>query len=118
MGLTVRFFSFFLSFFLKFYPPYHPSTGSDGQCNAMRGRLKEILAFRHSLWTSVSSRRHHVSKLYFGDSNDMMLHGTVVYIMKNDPQGKEIKIDWAAKAEFDELEGITPRMKFYQVYLV
>lgn len=47
----------------------------------------------------------------------MMLHGTVTYVMKHDPQSKDVKIDWAAKAEFDDgQEG--PKMRYYQVYLV
>jgi hypothetical protein len=78
---------------------------------------EDILAFRKSLWTSVSSRKHVVNKIFFGENNDMMLHGTVTYVMKHDPQGKDVKIDWAARAEFeDDQDG--PRMKYYQVYLV
>lgn len=78
---------------------------------------EDILAFRKSLWTSVSSRKHVVSKIFFGENNDMMLHGTVTYVMKHDPQGKDVKIDWAARAEFeDDQDG--PKMKYYQVYLV
>lgn len=47
----------------------------------------------------------------------MMLYGTVTYVMKHDPEGKDVKIDWAARAEFEDgLEG--PRMRYYQVYLV
>ncbi|EEA27633.1 hypothetical protein TMatcc_004070 [Talaromyces marneffei ATCC 18224] len=76
----------------------------------------DILAFRKSIWTSVLSRKHVVAKIFFGQDNDMMLYGTVTYVMKHDPEGKDVKIDWAARAEFEDgLEG--PRMRYYQVYL-
>lgn len=78
---------------------------------------KDILAFRKSIWTAVLSRKHVVNKIFFGEDNDMMLYGTVTYVMKHDSEGKDVKIDWAARAEFEDAqEGL--RMRYYQVYLV
>jgi hypothetical protein len=78
---------------------------------------QEILAFRKGLWTSVASRHHTPTKIFFGGDNDLMLFGTVAYVMK--ANGKQVEIDWAARAEFafDEA-GKNPKMKYYQVYLV
>lgn len=69
------------------------------------------------MWTSVTSRKHVVTKIFFGDDNDMMLHGTVTYVMKQDPQKKDVKFDWAARAEFEDGQDGS-KMKYYQVYLV
>ncbi|KAI7977851.1 hypothetical protein EIK77_009391 [Talaromyces pinophilus] len=77
---------------------------------------KDILAFRKSIWTAVLSRKHVVNKIFFGEDNDMMLHGTVTYVMKHDPEGKDVKIDWAARAEFEDTQD-GPKMRYYQVYL-
>lgn len=78
---------------------------------------QDILAFRKSMWTAVASRKHVVTKIFFGDDNDMMLYGTVTYVMKQDPQGKNVRLDWAARAEFEDgQDGL--KMKYYQVCLV
>lgn len=69
------------------------------------------------MWTAVASRKHVVAKIFFGDDNDMMLHGTVTYVMKQDPQGKNVRLDWAARAEFEDGQDGS-KMKYYQVYLV
>lgn len=47
----------------------------------------------------------------------MMLHGTVTYVLKHDQQGKDVKIDWAARAIFEDGQD-GPKLKYYQVYLV
>lgn len=86
-------------------------------CSLQSDGSKDIVAFRKSIWTAVSSRKHVVTKIFFGEDNDMMLHGTVTYVMKHDPQGKDVKIDWAARAEFEDGQDGS-KMKYYQVYLV
>lgn len=78
---------------------------------------KDILAFRKSIWTSVLSRKHVVNKIFFGEDNDMMLYGTVTYVMEHDPEGKDVKIDWAARVKFEDAQDGT-KMRYYQVYLV
>ncbi|KAL2223105.1 hypothetical protein M432DRAFT_37305 [Thermoascus aurantiacus ATCC 26904] len=77
---------------------------------------EEILALRHGLWTHVASRKHTPIKIFFGDPNELMLHGKVAYVLK--AGGKEVEIDWAGRVEFafDESGG-NPKVKFYQVYL-
>jgi hypothetical protein len=76
----------------------------------------EILALRKAIWTSVSSRQHSVTKIFFGGDDDLMLFGKVAYVMKHN--GKRVEIDWAARAEFAFDEAEEPKMKYYQVYLV
>ncbi|OKL60472.1 hypothetical protein UA08_04211 [Talaromyces atroroseus] len=77
----------------------------------------EILSLRKSLWTSISSRKHTVSKIFFGAENDAMLYGRVAYVMKGEA-GMEVEIDWAARAEFViDSSSSSPKMRFYQVYL-
>jgi len=65
----------------------------------------------------VASRKHTPIKIFFGDPNELMLHGKVAYVLK--AGGKEVEIDWAGRVEFafDESGG-NPKVKFYQVYLV
>ncbi|KAK4905794.1 hypothetical protein LTR66_017777 [Elasticomyces elasticus] len=81
---------------------------------------EQILALRQGLWSGpVAKRKHHVSQIYPFTSMDCMLHGTVDYVLKN---GKELSVDWAAKAVFvEEVEGDGSdgqvRMRFYQVYV-
>jgi len=78
----------------------------------------EIVALRQAIWTTVSSRKHTVTKIFFGGENDLMLHGSITYVMKPSTAGgpgKEVTLDWAGWAEFDPSED--PKMKYYQVYL-
>ncbi|KAH8692880.1 hypothetical protein BGW36DRAFT_362426 [Talaromyces proteolyticus] len=79
--------------------------------------FEEILAFRKSLWTSVSSRRHMAVKIFFGGDDDLMLFGIVNYVMKG-ASAKEVQIDWSARAQFVFDEAGRPKMKYYQVYLM
>lgn len=78
--------------------------------------LLEILTLRHSMWSKISSRHHIPTKIFpFGThSDEVMLYGTVAYILKD---GSESKVDWAARAHLVE-EGGKVKMDFYQVYLV
>lgn len=78
----------------------------------------EILPFRHSLWTKVQSRRHAAIKAFpFGpNSSEVMLYGTVAYAMKED--GRNVSVDWAARASLVEDNAGKVRMQFYQVYMV
>ncbi|XHF97924.1 hypothetical protein AWENTII_001498 [Aspergillus wentii] len=76
----------------------------------------EILNLRHAIWTHVASRRHFPERIYFGAANELMLYGTVRYVLKADAS-REIEVPWAGRVVFDgEGEGL--KMKFYQVYLV
>ncbi|EPE36775.1 NTF2-like protein [Glarea lozoyensis ATCC 20868] len=75
----------------------------------------EILTLRKGMWEKVAARHHNPLKIFpFGSgSEELMLHGTVDYELKD---GKKAKVDWAAKADMAKEEGKW-KMKFYQVYL-
>ncbi|RAK99061.1 uncharacterized protein BO80DRAFT_436447 [Aspergillus ibericus CBS 121593] len=73
----------------------------------------EILSLRHSLWTHVLRRTHSPERIYFGGDRELMLYGTVKYILRSDP-GSEIQVPWAGRVVFDEK---VDKMRFYQVYL-
>jgi hypothetical protein len=75
----------------------------------------EIRTLRHNLWTHVASRKHTATKVFFGGEDELMLYGTVKYVLKSDPDG-EVEVQWAGRVVFDFAEGV--RMRFYQVYLV
>lgn len=78
----------------------------------------EILPLRHGLWTHVASRKHFPERIFFGGARELMLYGTVKYVLKADPSN-EVEVPWAGRAVFDtgdETNGL--KMKFYQVYLV
>ncbi|KAK1763941.1 hypothetical protein QBC33DRAFT_548381 [Phialemonium atrogriseum] len=79
-----------------------------------RGR-EDILSMRHGMWSSISSRKHTVPKIFpFGSSSrEFMLYGSVKFDFKD---GKEGEVDWAARAELSSQDGVW-RMSFYQVYL-
>ena len=77
---------------------------------------KEILEARKALWSGpVKTRKHTLKKIFpFGDnSNELMLFGTVKYVLKN---GKEVTVDWAARALMAHAKAGL-KMGFYQVYL-
>lgn len=77
----------------------------------------DILMARKALWSGpVKTRKHKLEKIFpFGkDSNEVMVHGSVDYGLKN---GKEVTVDWAGRAVFVEHQG-SLKMAFYQVYLV
>ncbi|RHZ56915.1 uncharacterized protein CDV56_105978 [Aspergillus thermomutatus] len=76
----------------------------------------EILTLRHSLWTHVASRKHFPQKIYFGGERELMLYGTVRYVLKAEP-GREVEVPWAGRVVFDDGEEAGLRMRFYQVYL-
>lgn len=78
--------------------------------------MVEILALRHNLWEKVKSRRHFPIKVFpFGhSSSDLMLYGTVEYVLKSDERPS---MDWAARATLVVVEGVV-KLKHYQVYLV
>jgi hypothetical protein len=76
-----------------------------------------IIEMRHGMWEKVASRSHKPSMIYpFGKGgDDVMLHGTVDYELKD---GKKAEgIEWAARAKFGAENGGL-KMVFYQVYLV
>jgi hypothetical protein len=76
-----------------------------------------IIEMRHGMWEKVASRSHKPSMIYtFGKGgDDVMLHGTVDYELKD---GKKAEgIEWAARAKFGSEHG-NLKMVFYQVYLV
>lgn len=71
---------------------------------------------RHGMWEKVAKRSHRPQQLYsFGaSSDDIMLFGTVDYVLKD---GKGTTVEWAARAHFSKAEGEL-KMDYYQVYLV
>ncbi|KAK1149488.1 hypothetical protein N8T08_005037 [Aspergillus melleus] len=80
----------------------------------------EILPLRHGLWTHIASRKHFPERIFFGGAHELMLFGTVKYVLKADPEGKEVEVPWAGRVVFDDrgdrgTEGL--KMRFYQVYL-
>ncbi|KAL4911259.1 hypothetical protein BDW74DRAFT_172727 [Aspergillus multicolor] len=75
----------------------------------------EIRTLRHGLWTHVASRKHTPTKVFFGGEDELMLYGTVEYVLKNNPNGEPTEVQWAGRVVFDFGEGV--RMRFYQVYL-
>ena len=71
---------------------------------------------RRGMWEKVAKRSHRPIQIYsFGKgSDDVMLHGTVEYVLKDD---KKTSTSWAAKAHFAQEDGEL-KMDFYQVFLV
>lgn len=71
---------------------------------------------RHGMWEKVAKRSHKPLQIYaFGaESDDVMLHGTVDYELKD---GKKTSIAWGARAKFTKEDGAL-KMERYQVYLV
>lgn len=68
------------------------------------------------MWEKVAKRSHTPEQIYaFGSgSDDVMLHGHVAYVLKDD---KKTEMVWAAKAHFVN-EGGRLKMDLYQVFLV
>ena len=68
------------------------------------------------MWEKVAKRSHKPIQIYaFGaGSDDVMLHGTVDYVLKDD---KKTTTTWGARAHLEH-EGNELKMDFYQVYLV
>ena len=62
--------------------------------------------------------------MFFGADDEVMLYGTVRYVLKADAEGKEVEVPWAGRVVFDlgngsgNGSGEDVKMKFYQVYLV
>lgn len=85
-----------------------------------------ILSLRQNMWSAVSSRSHHPTKIFpfapVSESEaEVMLYGTVEYGFK---EGGSDGKDWAARAllvNSGSEGGVAGlggwRMKFYQVYL-
>ncbi|KAL4965890.1 uncharacterized protein BDV14DRAFT_199661 [Aspergillus stella-maris] len=74
----------------------------------------EILPLRHGLWTHVARRKHTPRKIFFGGEDELMLYGTVKYVLKKDVEsGTETEVEWAGRVLFGE----GGKMRFYQVYL-
>ena len=67
------------------------------------------------MWEKVATRQHTPIQIFpFGSgSEELMLHGTVAYVLKD---GKRAQVDWAAKADMVK-EDEKWKLKFYQVYL-
>lgn len=76
----------------------------------------EIRTLRHGLWTHVASRRHYPTKVFFGGEDEVMLYGTVRYVLRADAEGNEVEVPWAGRVVF-AVDGGEVRMRFYQVYL-
>ncbi|ETI21772.1 hypothetical protein G647_05841 [Cladophialophora carrionii CBS 160.54] len=78
-----------------------------------------ILELRKGLWSGpVQRRKHTLEKIFpFGtgqDAREVMLYGSVEYGLKN---GKELTVQWAARAVLGEDDDGGLRFKLYQVYL-
>lgn len=78
--------------------------------------MKDIFNMRKGMWEKVAKRSHKPTQIYaFGaGSDDVMLHGTVDYELKD---GRKTSTSWGARAHFAQEDG-EPKMDFYQVYLV
>jgi len=78
--------------------------------------LTEIVKMRHGMWEKVAKRSHKPTKLFSfgGDSDEVMLYGTVDYELKD---GRRANVDWSARSHFTHEDGQL-KMDFYQVYLV
>ncbi|OAP54510.1 hypothetical protein AYL99_10958 [Fonsecaea erecta] len=77
----------------------------------------QVLELRKGLWTGpIQTRKHKLEKIFpFGESSlECMLYGSVDYGLKN---GKQLTVEWAARAVLAEYEGKELRFKKYQVYL-
>ncbi|KIX95133.1 uncharacterized protein Z520_09049 [Fonsecaea multimorphosa CBS 102226] len=79
----------------------------------------QVLELRKGLWNGpIHSRKHHLHKIFpFGEGDaglECMLYGSVDYGLKN---GKQLTLEWAARAVLAEYEGKELRFKHYQVYL-
>lgn len=68
------------------------------------------------MWEKVAKRSHKPEQIYAfgGGSDDVMLHGTVAYVLKDD---KKTETVWAARAKFVKDDGRL-KMEYYQVFLV
>ena len=67
------------------------------------------------MWENVGERLHKPLKVFpYGNGDEVMLFGSVVYRLKN---GQQAAKDWAAYARFAKDAGGSLRMDFYQVYL-
>ena len=71
---------------------------------------------RHGMWEKVAKRSHKPEQIYaFGSgSDDVMLHGTVAYVLKDD---KKTEAVWGARAHMVKVDGEL-KMDYYQVFLV
>ncbi|KAF2712868.1 hypothetical protein K504DRAFT_397581 [Pleomassaria siparia CBS 279.74] len=85
----------------------------------------EIIAVRKAMWEKVASRLHKPLKIfpYGPDSDQVMLHGSVAYGLKDNNNGggdggDNVSVEWAAYAHLVKGgdDGVV-RMDFYQVYL-
>ncbi|EXJ71242.1 uncharacterized protein A1O5_05048 [Cladophialophora psammophila CBS 110553] len=77
----------------------------------------QVLELRKGLWTGpIQSRKHKLEKIFpFGEGSlECMLYGSVDYGLKN---GKQLTVEWSARAVLAEYEGKELRFKLYQVYL-
>ncbi|KAK4552461.1 hypothetical protein LTR86_010304 [Recurvomyces mirabilis] len=82
--------------------------------NEANGR-DEILKMRQGMWEKVAKRSHKPTKIFSfgGDSDEVMLYGTVDYELKD---GRKTNVDWSARSHFRHEDGQL-KMDFYQVYL-
>jgi hypothetical protein len=79
-----------------------PSLGPILASSVLFMDVPQILQFRHSLWSGpIKTCKHSISKIFpFDDnSNEIMLYGTVDYVLKN---GKDVMVDWACRAVLTE----------------
>jgi hypothetical protein len=79
---------------------------------------EEIRKIREGLWNGpVKTRKHSLEKIFpFGaGSLEVMVFGSVEYGLRN---GREVGVEWAGRAVFEEVDGKELKMRFYQVYLV
>ncbi|KAH0843350.1 hypothetical protein AYO21_09962 [Fonsecaea monophora] len=96
----------------SFLPDADFVMGSKG----VKGR-DQVLELRKGLWTGpVVTRKHKLEKIFpFGEGSlECMLYGTVDYGLRN---GKQLTIEWSARAVLAEHDGKDLRFKLYQVYL-
>lgn len=68
------------------------------------------------MWSAVQSRSHIVSSVYpfSSEGSELMLHGTVDYVMKEG--GEKKRVEWAARMIFKEGEE-GKKIQYYRVWL-
>ncbi|GAA6018464.1 hypothetical protein JCM11491_007007 [Sporobolomyces phaffii] len=82
--------------------------------NGVKGEAA-VRKIRETMWGGVETRSHRPEKAYLGDdaANEVMLHGTVSYGLKN---GDSVdNVGWAARMVF--APGTELKLSRYQVWL-
>lgn len=76
-----------------------------------------IRKFRETAWEKVATRKHTCKGIFPSPSNpdELMVYGVLDYGFKDG--SKKEGIEWAGRLVLDQ-SGASPKIKFYQVYMV